>query len=648
MILQKIVSLRLIKSKLSITVNKAFVMSYSKNVAQNLFLAVCAVLVCVSTALSQNNKALQASQLNIDAYQQIKKGDYEKAYRISKRAMLLAKQESNPVEQSRALSNLASSLSYLGDNEKALDLYSQSLDLSKVENDLFGINRALNNIASIYEELEDRNEVLKYRNLQLENSLLSKNQEDQLISYIGLTNTHANLNNIEQAKSFSALAKLFLKKNPDPFLEIYVLFSEINIFDKQKNTQLSLDNLNKTLTIAQENNFEGLVVISRANLADYLFDSGRYSEANKQALLSLSDAKKLGFKSKIQQAHLSLSKIYAAKREFEKALLHSQSANQLSETLSGEKVRQLAEITRIDRQMMETEEQLKNSQQQHQILSLNLEKQKQNQVIWLTSIGIIFVIVFFLYYRVASTKEIARQQMVNLRLKELDGIKDSILKNTSHELRTPLNGIIGLSNFLLQEPENTLSQKNAELIKLIKSSGEQLARVINDILEMSKLKSRNVTIIKSHFELSELINEVVLVCSPLADKKNIQLLFQSSQMPQNILQDKTRLQQIMFNIIGNAVKFTEQGSVTIETQITGDNLQIKVIDTGIGIPRDKMARVFEGFEQLDSSDTRNNQGSGLGLAISRDLASAMGGVLKLNSEVSKGTIVTVNLPITLN
>ncbi len=479
--------------------------------------------------------------------------------------MELSEQQQNLVDQSRDLSNLASSFFYFGDNQKALELYNQSLKLSQLNKDLSGINRALNNIASIYQQLGELQEVLNYRNLQLENSLLSGDREDRLIAYIGLTNIHADLDNLKQA--------------------------------------------------------------------------------TKEALLSLSGAEKLGFSAKIQQGHRLLSKIYEANHDFEKALLHSQAAYKLSESISGEKVRQLGEIIRIDRQMMVTREKLKESKQRQQLLELEIAKQSNAQIFWLVSLAMVFIIGFLFYFRMIGKKEIIRQKMANLRLKEIDRIKDSILANTSHELRTPLNGIIGLSDIVLTDPEIKLDQKTSELVKLVKTSGEQLSRVINDILEMSKLKSNDITIVNSQFELTELISEVVAVCLPLADEKNLTIEYRDTNHRQQIVQDKTRLKQILFNIIGNAIKFTIKGGVIIESQTNQVHAVIEISDTGIGITEAKTERIFEGFEQVDISYARMNQGTGLGLTISRDMTVAMGGELSLSSITGKGTLVTIRLPL---
>jgi len=603
----------------------------------------------ISKADFQEDKSafLSASLLNKEAYSELKVGNYGEVYRLSKLAIERSEKESNRVEYARALSNLASSFHYLGDNEKAFEFYSQSLAISKSENNLLGINRALNNIAELYSVIGELEEVLKYRELQLENSLLSENKKDQVKAYLGLTVINARLGHLEKAENFKRKAYQLLEQNPDPFLEIYALVAETSIFDYQKNASSAIISIKKALLIAKENDFRGLIVMCQSHLAEYYFSLKNYSKAIKAVNTSLVEAEALGLKSKIGQGHLLLSKIYSQKRDFRQALIHSDKFYQLSKTLSGEKIRQLAEITKIDRQIIETEEKLLQSQKDQQILTLQLAKQEQAQWTWIASIAVFSITIGFFFYRRTSRRELLGQKQVNEQLVELDQVKDRVLTNTSHELRTPLNGIIGLSEVMLQGESDNMTDSMRNSIKLIKSSGEQLALVVNDILDFAQIKSERFTPKLSQFDLTILANEVVSVCQPLADKKGIDLVVDNHLVNIHIQSDRSRLQQILFNVVGNAIKFTTQGQVQIQLDSVRGEVNITVSDTGIGIPKEHLERVFKGFEQVDSGDNRAEQGSGLGLAISLGLVEALGGSLTLHSVLGDGTQVNINLPLTV-
>ncbi|MBV1908761.1 MAG: tetratricopeptide repeat-containing sensor histidine kinase [Kangiellaceae bacterium] len=581
--------------------------------------------------------------LNEEAYQKLKQGNYETAYQISVQALSQAKAENQPIEQARALSNLASNLSYLGDKEKALSLYSESLETSRQENDLFGTNRALNNIASIYYDLEDPDETLKYRQLQLENSLASNDIEDLLIAYIGLTQAYSLKLNLGDAKHYANLARQSLVNHPNPFLEIYVLLSESEIEEIQKDYDKAISLMNNAVFIAESNDFHGLTVSARANIVQYYLKQKKYAEAIRVGNETLVKAQEIKHQTKIIQLNKLLSEAYQAIGNFEQALHHYKKLKSVNERIIDEKVRLLGEVTKIERQVFEKEEQLIKMVKDQKILSLMLDKQKQNQLIWAAIASAVFILLFFIYYRLNSEKEIHRQKSLNKRLEELDVIKDRVLTNTSHELRTPLNGIIGLSEIIIKDEQSGLSEPTIHSLRLIKSSGEQLARVINDILELSKLKSNKLTIVNTRFNLNELINDVVAVCSPQANQKLLRVTYREIDNAV-IAQDRGRLQQVLFNVIGNSVKFTENGDIDVVVDIKNGEIEIIVNDTGIGIPLEKQERIFEGFEQVDIGNNRRQSGSGLGLAISRGISEAIGGELTLTSTLGKGTSVKVLIP----
>jgi len=601
------------------------------------------VMIGLSNVLASESS--NAKILNQKAYQQLKQGEYQLAFRTSKKALQQSKDEKNTTEEARAISNIASNLKYLGENERALKLYSESLKLSKLNNDIEGELRAINNIAGIYSELENESETLKFRQLQLLKSKQGSDKEDQLIAYIGLTQAYVDLGQITNANSNLAKARQLLEANPDPFLQIYVIFSQNGIYEKQKKYDKALQSAKVGLIIAETNKFNGLITSLLANVAEYQLQLGQTRRAKETSRKALKIAEKLNLRSKQLQIHRLLGKINKADSNYQKALLHTETANILSQSISGEKILQLAEVTKIDRQVAKTEQKLIDLQLEQEILNLKLDKQQQKMLIWFFIFSVLFVSGFFWYYRRNSKKEILRQKQLNEQLTELDRIKDRVLTNTSHELRTPLNGIVGLSEIMLQDNTRQLPDDVRESIGLIKTSGEQLALVINDILEMSKLKHDKLRILYSDFDLDELISDVVKVCTPLARDKSIEIKSTSLLNNHSIKQDRKRLQQILFNVIGNAVKFTDSGFVEVSCKIKQNQLSIVVNDTGIGIPKGKLDRVFEGFEQVDSGNNRTHHGSGLGLAISRTLAEALGGQLVLNSALGKGTCVSIILPL---
>ena len=226
--------------------------------------------------------------------------------------------------------------------------------------------------------------------------------------------------------------------------------------------------------------------------------------------------------------------------------------------------------------------------------------------------------------------------------------KSQFLANMSHEIRTPMNGVLGVSELL---SKTKLGQQQSELVSVIRESSENLLAIINDILDVSRIESGALTLSPTTFDASHCVERVIRLLAEQAHMKNLTLdLFIDDSAPRTVEMDAGRFRQILINIVGNAIKFTEHGAVAVKVAMyeTGGvpaGLQITVSDSGIGIRREIVDHLFKPFTQADTSISRRFGGTGLGLVISRDLARLMGGEINLESEVDKGTTVTLRLPV---
>ena len=236
----------------------------------------------------------------------------------------------------------------------------------------------------------------------------------------------------------------------------------------------------------------------------------------------------------------------------------------------------------------------------------------------------------------ANTELLASKQ----KAEEASRAKSEFLANMSHEIRTPINGILGMAELVL---DTELSSEQRDYLVMLKSSGDSLLGVIDDILDFSKVESGKLDLDPIEFSLHEAIGEIMKALALRADEKGIELAFQiDSQIPEHVIGDPGRLRQILVNLVGNAIKFTPQGEVVVRVQTDSRNhrdlgLHFSVSDTGIGIPAEKQALIFEAFAQADSSTTRNYGGTGLGLAISSRLAELMDGRIWVESVTGKGS-----------
>lgn len=244
----------------------------------------------------------------------------------------------------------------------------------------------------------------------------------------------------------------------------------------------------------------------------------------------------------------------------------------------------------------------------------------------------------------------------NKELMKIDAFKDEFLATTSHELRTPLHGISGLASHLLNDSSLNLKPEHQHKLDLISSTTRRLGSLVNDIVDFASIKHGNIKLNMKCVDLDALSNSVVSTLKPLVTGRDIRLTSSISKDAQFVLADENRLQQILFNLLGNAIKFTEEGIIQInanklETGIktnsdntNDDHVTIEIIDTGIGIAPDKYDLLFEPFQHFGESSDSLYSGSGLGLSISRQLVRLHNGDLQINSQEGSGTNVTFSLP----
>ncbi|MFZ2724915.1 MAG: response regulator [Methylococcaceae bacterium] len=229
-------------------------------------------------------------------------------------------------------------------------------------------------------------------------------------------------------------------------------------------------------------------------------------------------------------------------------------------------------------------------------------------------------------------------------LQRANQYKSEFLANMSHELRTPLNSILILSKSLAENDEQNLSKDQIESATVISESGTQLLTLINDILDLSKVEAGKLELLKETFALRDMLAYLQRVFSPQAQKKNLSFISDiASDVPDTIYSDKQRLSQVLSNLLTNAIKFTDNGTIKIAIYKMNQDLYFEISDTGIGIPEDKLEHIFGAFQQLDGSTSRKYGGSGLGLAISRNLSQLLGGDISVSSHLGQGSRFIVQL-----
>ena len=261
-------------------------------------------------------------------------------------------------------------------------------------------------------------------------------------------------------------------------------------------------------------------------------------------------------------------------------------------------------------------------------------------------LGVVVLPVFFLTV-LRRLRQVSRLELELAKSRLADKAKDQFLATMSHELRTPMNGVLGMAELL---QDTNLDPEQREQVDIITRSVGSLLNIINDILDYSKISANRLTLESVPFDLKQVLTDVYQLLGPTAEDKGIELLFSfPKDAERGFRGDPTRVRQVAFNLVGNAIKFTSRGRVNLDCSVDAHrdhgHITLTVSDTGIGIPEERLAAIFDVFEQVDSSVTRKYGGSGLGLAISRQLTEMMGGEIQAQSEEGKGSVFTMRLKL---
>jgi len=318
--------------------------------------------------------------------------------------------------------------------------------------------------------------------------------------------------------------------------------------------------------------------------------------------------------------NLAMSQLDDAKQQIEAKKAKLEEANQVTERLNAqlEQARHLLEdkVQQRTRELREANQNLKDKIQENERLFGEVHN---------------------------YSKELEQK---NAALRQMNQLKDEFLANTSHELRTPLNGIIGLAESLLDGVTGQLSEQTRANLHMIVASGRRLSSLVNDILDFSQLRHRSIQLQRRPVDMKSSVDIVLALSQPLTLRKNLALVNTIDADLPAVYADENRLQQILHNLIGNAIKFTDRGYITVSARLLGtDALKIIISDTGIGIATDRLERIFEAFEQAEGDTARVYGGTGLGLAITKQLIELHQGTLSARSEAGKGSEFQFTLPI---
>ncbi len=550
---------------------------------------------------------------------------YQKAMGYHLKALRLATKTNDSVSMAIAINSIGNVNLMIGDNDKALQYFKQSLELEQNRNNPLGIAINMNNIGHAYEQKGFPAKALKYYELSLSINKKIHSKRGIVICSNDIANVLKKQGKFVEALNYSKRAIL--------------LASEIN----------DLDNL----------------------AYSYVKSGALYEEMNdfKNAFHYLEPgiklAKKIRARSILEKGYNALFMTYMGMRKYKKAISYLKLKQVYHDSLLNLKVRKSIARMQIQFDTERQKNQMELQKQQTKIAMLSLKKQKYLLYFAWSAFAIALIVLAFVsFYLYNKNKqnyllkeknheiEKAQNELKDINKALIQAIekaensaqaKSNFLANMSHEIRTPLNSVIGFSDLLFAM---TTDEKQKNYLRAIKSSGESLLSLINDILNLSKIEKGNIDLKFKEIDIRKIIADVVNIFSPEASEKNLHFVTEiDDNLPPGVVFEETRLRQILFNLVGNAIKFTHKGEITISAlsepeDIPGKTkLIIRVKDTGPGIPLEEQESVFMPFYQVQTSEKAN--GTGLGLAISQRLTNAMNGEMKLKSTPENGSLFSV-------
>ena len=397
--------------------------------------------------------------------------------------------------------------------------------------------------------------------------------------------------------------------------------------------------LNEGLKRFEEIGAKSLIAYAETSIGVVLKKQGDYINALKHTARGLELAREIDYTMWIDEGYKNLAEIHVQLGNYKAAYENEVLFNKFHDSIyNSETTKKLSGMQmKFDFDKKHQADSLQHAHE-NSINLLNLRKQKTYTWAGVAGLALVILLLFFVYRNYTNQrKATAEMAVARRRAEESERFKQQFLANMSHEIRTPMNAVMGMTNLVLDSP---LKDKQRFYLEGTRKSSETLLYIINDILDLSKIEAGKMDLEAIDFSLSGVMDQVRQTLQHKAEEKGLQLLTGiDNDMPDVRVGDPVRLNQVLINLTGNAIKFTETGSVTIRVEKggSGTSLKFSIIDTGIGIPQDKLHTVFESFTQANASDTRRFGGTGLGLSISKQLVELMDGKISIESTEGSGT-----------
>ncbi|MFL1011566.1 tetratricopeptide repeat protein [Flavisericum labens] len=591
------------------------------------------------------------------------KGNYTEALAYFDEYIEFSNKTDDQIDLANGLYQKAVIFDNKGRYTESLKIYYKILKIYEANNDEYSTANILNSLGEILKKSDRLDEAMVNYNKALNIFIKLDAKADMANCYYNIGTTYAIQKKYDDALKYLNKALELDKQVNSLWGTAYDYESIGEVYFLRENYNDALQVHLKALGIREKLQQKRELSAAHTQVGlDYLMlkDYIRAKENLERALFFAED---VGSNAELQNAYKWLSKLYEETLQHKQALEFHKKFIAVKDSVFNETK---------SKQLQELQERFNSERKQADILALEkdaeikdlkLRRQGTLRNILIALAISVIVLSFLLYNRytfkhrvkieaIEKKRQIEEAQRKTeyekqrvLELEKIDTLKDQFLANTSHELRTPLNGIIGLSESLKDGAAGKLSARAIENLDMIANSGKRLSNLVNDILDFSKLKNKDLKLSLQPVDLYSVSKLVIKVSETLVNGKSIKLI---NAIPKNVVlveADENRLQQILYNLIGNAIKFTEEGKVEIKTEELNGKVAISITDTGIGIPENKFDDIFKSFEQLDGSNIRAHGGTGLGLSVTKQLVELHGGNIEVHSKVGEGSKFTFTLSV---